>query len=509
MVPYSIQAQDEADKKGEREPEERENPEPEQPREDIKRLKEHILSQFGGKGFQFDWVLNKDLDKRDVKNLLTRGKLIDGKEFVLREMDTSDCHHNASVLAATEGLDIWTGLALSPDRLWRVHTWNYDPTDKKFIENTVKRNKYFGYKLDTKEHERFVRHNPEQPHGSPGPPIKIPQEWWDDDGRIIMAKHEEEFIDLVIEKFWRRDIFEDEQVETDGAFWGEHNQEQGYEWAAWRGEYRVGVVHYGAEMPSPTAALRLSLRINAIDIASRIITIEMVDDKLAPIDRLFLRQSFEAVSKGGAYFASKADEIPLAIAIDKTHFMLRKLLLHGAKMYPILEWLQISTLTQNGVDPTMQLVAMHPGGGRVTRLAPIDIPTSKFYYDDMIEKGYGLYINLKEQLPERAPGTGGALEKLDFDARMHKELERIFTPGIEVEVEELPITKTSMDEVQRNIDDIEREIRVLRAKEHDFDSTNSTVAARLGKQMQYDKLLKERDELMWRENPSARIERTV
>ena len=337
---------------------------------------------------------------------------------------------------------------------------------------------------------------------SPAPPMSIPTEWWDEDGRVIEAKHEEEFVDLLIDKFWRRDILNDEVVETNGAFWGEHNTEQGYEWAGWRGEYRLGIIQYGDSASGPVAALRLSLRINAIDIASRIVTIERIDDKLVPIDRLFIRQSHEAVAKGGQYFASKADEMPLAIAIDKTHFLLRKLILRGAKMYPILEWVEVSTMTKGGVDPKMELVAIHPDGSRFLSYKPIDIPGSNFYYDDMIEKGYGLYINL-EGAPSTASATP-ALDHLGHGARMNKELDRIFISDIQVDVEELPIEPTAIAGIQERVDSIEREIRMLRAKEKDFDSSNSAVAARLGKQDEYDKLMRERDEQMWRGNPGER-----
>jgi hypothetical protein len=337
---------------------------------------------------------------------------------------------------------------------------------------------------------------------SPAPPMSIPTEWWDEDGRVIEAKHEEEFVDLLIDKFWRRDILNDEVVETNGAFWGEHNTEQGYEWAGWRGEYRLGIIQYGDSASGPVAALRLSLRINAIDIASRIVTIERIDDKLVPIDRLFIRQSHEAVAKGGQYFASKADEMPLAIAIDKTHFLLRKLILRGAKMYPILEWVEVSTMTKGGVDPKMELVAIHPDGSRFLSYKPIDIPGSNFYYDDMIEKGYGLYINL-EGAPSTASATP-ALDHLGHGARMNKELDRIFISDIQVDVEELPIEPTAIAGIQERVDSIEREIRMLRAKEKDFDSSNSEVAARLGKQEEYDKLMRERDEQMWRGNPGER-----
>jgi len=81
--------------------------------------------------------------------------------------------------------------------------------------------------------------------------------------------------------------------------------------------------------------------------------------------------------------------------------------------------------------------------------------------------------------------------------------------SITAEVSEMPIEETPITSIQEHIDDIEREIRVLRSKERDFTSPNIEVAHRLGKRAEYERLLKERDEAMWRENPCARIKRAL
>ena len=130
------------------------------PRSDIKKLKEFILKKFGGEDFQLDWVLNRDLSKNDVERLFRDGIVRDGKDFILRGKKGSSCHENSERLAlADDNIDIYTGLALSDDGMWRVHTWVYDNKKGKFIETTVKREKYFGYKLNEGEREDFIFQN--------------------------------------------------------------------------------------------------------------------------------------------------------------------------------------------------------------------------------------------------------------------------------------------------------------------------------------------------------------
>lgn len=82
------------------------------------------------------------------------------------------------------------------------------------------------------------------------------------------------------------------------------------------------------------------------------------------------------------------------------------------------------------------------------------------------------------------------------------EYNRIFRRPIEAEeVAEMPTAESKLDKLQKMIDGIEKDIRQLRAKEKDFTSTNTEIARRLGNQNEYEELLKQRDELMWRENP--------
>ena len=116
-------------------------------REDIGRLKAHLL-EFGGKRFQFDWYLNVELSERDVIMLLSCGVLQDGGGAELLEMAQRECHSNAATLVTLDPkLTFVTGLALSDDGIWRIHSWAVSPMGN-IIETTEPRVKYFGYHSD-------------------------------------------------------------------------------------------------------------------------------------------------------------------------------------------------------------------------------------------------------------------------------------------------------------------------------------------------------------------------
>lgn len=121
------------------------------PRADIKRLKRRLL-EFGGEGFQYDWFLNSELTEEDVEALLSRGIAMDGRDAEVRRMTTSECHRNAAKLAARypNRFSYCTGLALSEDGIWRVHSWAVG-LDGRIVETTEPRIKYFGYRLTPKE----------------------------------------------------------------------------------------------------------------------------------------------------------------------------------------------------------------------------------------------------------------------------------------------------------------------------------------------------------------------
>ena len=91
---------------------------------------------------------------------------------------------------------------------------------------------------------------------------------------------------------------------------------------------------------------------------------------------------------------------------------------------------------------------------------------------------------------------------IDVEGDTYAEYDRLFRPAIEkAVVKELPVAETKLNKVQVMIDAIEIDIRALRAKERDFTSTNIEMARRVGKVNEYEELLKQRDEAMWRENP--------
>jgi hypothetical protein len=124
-------------------------------REDIERLKTHLL-KFGGEGFQVDWFLNAELSEKDVAMLLSCGVLQNGRGAKLVKMTRSKCHVNAAELVTqswfgsrsgqTPELSYFTGLALSADGIWRVHSWAV-ASDGMTIETTDRRTKYFGYRV--------------------------------------------------------------------------------------------------------------------------------------------------------------------------------------------------------------------------------------------------------------------------------------------------------------------------------------------------------------------------
>ena len=353
---------------------------------------------------------------------------------------------------------------------------------------------------------------PQPPHESPPPPpINIPADWWDDEKRTVLAEREEEMMDLVVDKFWRGDPFITETVTTKGAHFGQHNDEGGYEWAKWEGEYTLGIGQYGPEDPSlPLGTILRTIEVNGVDTVYHVmypIKVRTSPDQIVTVvdERLYLRSPFEEVTKHGApgWLPDEA-MMSLPTAIDKVHFTLRKTLMRGPEHYPILQRLRVSTFTHNGVEPEMTLEAVDSEGSRQSQYKSKDIPSAGFNFDRSMRKkdNRTLYIQL-----ERAPsgGTSPALDTLGFHHRVGEELGRIFNVGLEPVVSELPYGPSKIGEIQERVDSIERDIRMLRVKEKDFNSSNSEVAARLGKQDEYDKLMRERDEQMWRGNPIKKL----
>jgi hypothetical protein len=73
----------------------------------------------------------------------------------------SACHANVSlVFVMSEGaIRIATGYALSPDGLWRQHSWGVDSESSRVVETTVRRVCYYGFALNDAEILDFVLDN--------------------------------------------------------------------------------------------------------------------------------------------------------------------------------------------------------------------------------------------------------------------------------------------------------------------------------------------------------------
>lgn len=100
----------------------------------------------------------------DLAALLARGQPFDGPARLIRGQP-SRCHMNVADLweAHRARLSIVTGYALSGDGLWRQHSFllrtHPRPRQRRLIETTAHRIRYFGVVLDEQEAERFCLAN--------------------------------------------------------------------------------------------------------------------------------------------------------------------------------------------------------------------------------------------------------------------------------------------------------------------------------------------------------------
>jgi hypothetical protein len=110
-------------------------------------LHERLLS-FGG---AFALVLSSELDHPE---LLSRGRLVPTKGLRVKLGRDSRCHWNVAALyTAKSNIQICYGYGLSPDGLWRQHSWAVDR--KGIVETTERRVLYYGYRLSAAEAERY------------------------------------------------------------------------------------------------------------------------------------------------------------------------------------------------------------------------------------------------------------------------------------------------------------------------------------------------------------------
>lgn len=121
-------------------------------------LRNRLLA-LGGEEVCF-WC-EEDLDK-----ILSRG-FAEGCNQSFRKMAACRCHQNACELWQKNKLrvSICTGYALSPDGVWRQHSWAVDKMLKKvgkgngIVETTEPRVAYYGFRMTAREADRFCRDN--------------------------------------------------------------------------------------------------------------------------------------------------------------------------------------------------------------------------------------------------------------------------------------------------------------------------------------------------------------
>jgi hypothetical protein len=88
-----------------------------------------------------------------IGELLARGRYFPGGRALMRLGLPSCCHSNAALLPVqTDGAGrIAFGYALSPDGLWRQHSWGLTIKEGRIVETTERRVRYFGIVLDDAE----------------------------------------------------------------------------------------------------------------------------------------------------------------------------------------------------------------------------------------------------------------------------------------------------------------------------------------------------------------------
>jgi hypothetical protein len=115
--------------------------------------------ELGGERFQVEGIIERDLgygelERRDWVAFDGPGRVIKSSKGI--PMRACGCHENAARVALQRGWECWTGLALSEDGIWRVHTWARVPSTGTIIETTVKRVKYLGVKLSVEDTEDLL-----------------------------------------------------------------------------------------------------------------------------------------------------------------------------------------------------------------------------------------------------------------------------------------------------------------------------------------------------------------
>jgi hypothetical protein len=115
--------------------------------------------EHGGSKFQVPGIIERDLSaelKREdwVAFDGSKARVIKSSKGI--PMRTCGCHENAARVALSRGWECWTGLALSEDGIWRVHSWARVPSTGTVIETTTGRVKYLGVKLSVEDTEDLL-----------------------------------------------------------------------------------------------------------------------------------------------------------------------------------------------------------------------------------------------------------------------------------------------------------------------------------------------------------------
>lgn len=121
-------------------------------------LRKAILDRFGG-----GEVLISMGDASEAEPLTEHGQLWvpEASDIDYLAGENNHCHDNACTFwkESPEKYVIATGYGLSPDGLWRPHSWLMEPqndSDAKIVETTVGRLAYFGRVLDLPNTIDFV-----------------------------------------------------------------------------------------------------------------------------------------------------------------------------------------------------------------------------------------------------------------------------------------------------------------------------------------------------------------
>jgi hypothetical protein len=88
-----------------------------------------------------------------VGELLDRGRCFPGAGALMCRGVPSACHANSAMMFVRSrgAVRIASGYALSPDGLWRQHSWGVDARDGRVLETTERRVRYYGFVLEYPE----------------------------------------------------------------------------------------------------------------------------------------------------------------------------------------------------------------------------------------------------------------------------------------------------------------------------------------------------------------------